>query len=106
MATSTEEEILYADALRWANWAVQNGQAGGTMGGITRRAIGRMRLPEPRLEMYNKLLVSITRMVMNGPLSVDKGPEPKPYKKNAGEPERVEVTARPALVTPPPKLLN
>lgn len=105
----TDEEMRYGDALRWANWAVQNGQAVGTMGAITRRAIGRMDLPEPPLQIYNGLLLSITRMVMNGPTFVDHGPEPRPERPKPQEPMRVNVTSKPvkkALVTPPPRLLN
>lgn len=110
MPTPTEEDMMYADALRWANWAIHNGEAGGTMGDITSRAIARMGLPEPRLEMYNRLLLAITRMVMNGtPLECQGDPEPKPYRKRLDRCEKVDLmvkTVKPILVTPPPKLLN
>ena len=110
MATPTAEDLVYADVLRWTNWAIQNGQAGGSMGDTTNRAIQRMRLPEPGQDMYFRLLKSVTRLVVNGPMVVDKGPEPKPYKKRPDAPERVELLEvkdiRPTLVTPPPKRLN
>ncbi len=106
----TDEEMRYADVLRWVNWAVQNGQAGGTMGQIVNRALSRMGLPQPLEEMHGQLLLATTRMVMNGPKIVDKGPEPTPYKKRAApEPVKVEIAVtdvRPVLVTPAPKLLN
>ena len=109
MPKPTDEEMQYADVLRWVNWAVQNGEATGTFGQIIDRALSRMSLPKPLEEMQHKLTLATVRIVMNGPLHVDTGPEPTPYKKQSKQPEKVELKVkdvRPILVTPPPKLLN
>ncbi len=104
MATPTDEEMRYGDVIRWVNWAVQNDQASGTMGQILETALSRMGLPKPLPDMHGKLLLATPRMVMNGPRFLDKGPEPKPYKKKPVKPQKVELKVKDyrVLITPPP----
>lgn len=107
MSALPPEASKYVPVVEWLNWATQNpvGRRH-KFGNLVRLGCERMNVPQPPLEIEQKLLLVAARFAMNGPAVVDDGPEPRPKLAEPLEPLHVDLEMRGPLITPPPKMLN